>query len=199
MSTKQILHQAMLNEWASRIADQKASGLTVAEWCRLNEVSRDSYFYWKRKLKDELITQALPEIVPLALPDVSAPKCSSVVPTTSKDSRTSCTSIRKSISGSSLPTVTFPWTTITPYPKELLIRTFSREAPQIADFPEKCAHNAFILTRIVLPVPHHYPTGAVPLQHQVPPPCRQSSAREAFLLTGWHTIYGWFLHRHVQG
>ena len=85
------------------------------------------------------------------------------------------------------------------YPKELLIRTFSREARQIADFPEKCAHNAFILTRIVLQVPHHYPTGAVPLQHQVPPPCRQSSAREAFLLTGWHTIYGWFLHRHVQG
>ena len=91
MSTKQILHQAMLNKWASRIANQQASGLTVAEWCRRNEVSRDSYFYWKRKLKDELITQALPEIVPLALPDVSAPECSSVVPTTSKDSRTSCT------------------------------------------------------------------------------------------------------------
>jgi len=60
MSTKQILHQAILNEWVSRIANQQASGLTVAEWCRRNEVSRNSYFYWKRQMKDELITQALP-------------------------------------------------------------------------------------------------------------------------------------------
>ena len=91
MLTKQILHQAMLNEWASRFADQQASGLTVAEWCRQNEISRDSYFYWKRKLKDELITQALPEIVPLVLPDVSATECKPVVPVPSNDSRTSCT------------------------------------------------------------------------------------------------------------
>ena len=91
MLTKQILHQAMLNEWASRFADQQASGLTVAEWCRQNEISRDSYFYWKRKLKDELITQALPEIVPLNLPDVSAPECKPIIPLPSDDSRTSCT------------------------------------------------------------------------------------------------------------
>lgn len=85
------------------------------------------------------------------------------------------------------------------YPKELLIRMFSWEARQIADSPEKCAHNAFILLRIVLPVPRHYPIEALPLQHQVPPQYRQSSAREAFLLMGWHTIYEWFLHRHAQG
>lgn len=91
MSTKQILHQAMLNEWASRFADHKASGLTVNEWCAQNGISRHCYFYWKRKLKDELIAQALPEIVPLALPDVSAPECKPVVPVPSDDSRTSCT------------------------------------------------------------------------------------------------------------
>lgn len=33
MNTKQKLHQLHLNEWASRFADQKASGLTVRQWC----------------------------------------------------------------------------------------------------------------------------------------------------------------------
>ncbi len=69
MSPKTILHQTTLEKWAARFTDQKASGLTVDDWCAQNGVSRDSYFYWKRKLKNELITQVIPEIVPLALPE----------------------------------------------------------------------------------------------------------------------------------
>lgn len=68
MSTKSMLHQAMLNEWASRFADHKASGLSVAQWCKENNLSQYKYFYWKRQLKDEVTLQALPEIVPLAMP-----------------------------------------------------------------------------------------------------------------------------------
>ena len=68
MSAKTILHQTMLNEWVARIAEQKASGLNVSEWCIHNGFSKDKFFYWKRKIKDELISQALPEIVPLTLP-----------------------------------------------------------------------------------------------------------------------------------
>ena len=68
MSTKSILHQAKLNEWAIRLADQKSSGLSVAAWCEQNNLSQYKFFYWKRLLKDEAITQMLPEIVPLALP-----------------------------------------------------------------------------------------------------------------------------------
>ena len=71
MSTKTMLHQAMLNEWASRFADQKASGLSVTQWCKENNLSQYKYFYWKRQLKEEVTLQALPEIVPLAIP--SAP------------------------------------------------------------------------------------------------------------------------------
>lgn len=70
MSSKAIIHQAKLNEWASRFADQKASGLTVTEWCQTHNVTRYTFFYWKRQLKDELVTKALPEIVPLAMPSV---------------------------------------------------------------------------------------------------------------------------------
>lgn len=68
MSTNSLLRQAKLAEWASRISDQKASGLNVSAWCRQNNISKDKFFYWKRLLKDEAITQMLPDIVPITLP-----------------------------------------------------------------------------------------------------------------------------------
>ena len=61
MSTNSLLHQARLAEWAPHIADQKASGLTVTAWCEQNNISRDKFFYWKRLLKDEAVSQMLPD------------------------------------------------------------------------------------------------------------------------------------------
>ena len=81
MSTKSMLHQAMLNEWATRFADHKASGLSVAQWCKENNMSQYKYFYWKRQLKDEMTLQALPDIVPLAMP---APPIVPEVPSSTK-------------------------------------------------------------------------------------------------------------------
>ncbi len=71
MSTKSMLHQVMLNEWAARFSDQKASGLTIVEWCEQNNFSEHQFYYWKRQLKEEVVSQSLPEIVPLAMPSVS--------------------------------------------------------------------------------------------------------------------------------
>ena len=87
MSTKSILHQAKLNEWASRFADQKSSGLSVAEWCERNNLSQYKFFYWKRQLKEEAIGQVLPEIGPLAMPSVPANE-TLVVPTAAVGSET---------------------------------------------------------------------------------------------------------------
>ena len=39
MNTKQQLHQLRLNEWSSRFSDQKASGLTVKQWCDQSNLS----------------------------------------------------------------------------------------------------------------------------------------------------------------
>jgi hypothetical protein len=89
-----MLHQAKLHEWASRFSDQKSSGLTVAEWCKQNNLSEYKFFYWKRQLKEEAIEQVLPEIVPLAMPSVQdtvshvAPKTTAVT----GESCASCTS-----------------------------------------------------------------------------------------------------------
>lgn len=94
MSTKSMLRQAKLNEWAVRFSDQKASGLTVKEWCRQNNLSQDKFFYWKRLLKENAIEQALPEIVPLAMPLVPEPVNSTLSDTTNDayESCASCTS-----------------------------------------------------------------------------------------------------------
>lgn len=65
MNAKQKLHQAHLQEWAGRFAEQKASGLTVWQWCGVNHFSFHTYNYWKHLLKEEVVGQVLPNIVPI--------------------------------------------------------------------------------------------------------------------------------------
>ncbi len=62
------LHQAHLTEWAARFSEQKASGLTVRQWCNQNHVSIHKYNYWKYLLKEEVVDQMLPDIVSLPVP-----------------------------------------------------------------------------------------------------------------------------------
>ena len=68
MNTKDKIHQTMLNDWAVKISNQKSSGLTVREWCVQNNVTLHKYNYWKHLLKEEYVSQALPDIesVPLS-------------------------------------------------------------------------------------------------------------------------------------
>ena len=70
MNAKQKLHQVHLQEWAGRFAEQKASGLTVRQWCEINHFSFHTYNYWKHLLKEEVVEQALPDIVPIAVPTI---------------------------------------------------------------------------------------------------------------------------------
>ena len=67
MNARQKLHQIHLQEWTVRFADQKASGLTVRQWCEQNNLSFHTYNYWKHLLKEEVVDQTMPDIVPLSL------------------------------------------------------------------------------------------------------------------------------------
>lgn len=67
MNAKQKLHQVRLQEWAGRFAEQKTSGLTVRQWCEVNHFSFHTYNYWKHLLKEEVVDQTMPDIVPLSL------------------------------------------------------------------------------------------------------------------------------------
>ena len=71
MNARRKLHQIHLQEWTVRFADQKASGLTVQQWCEQNNLSFHTYNYWKHLLKKEVVDQTLPDIVPLSLPVLS--------------------------------------------------------------------------------------------------------------------------------
>ena len=73
---KTKLHQARLQEWAGRFAEQKASGLTVRQWCEVNHFPFHTYNYWKHLLKEEVVDQVLPYIVPIpvsAVPEYLSP------------------------------------------------------------------------------------------------------------------------------
>lgn len=56
MTTKiSLVKQRVSNEvWAERIHDCRASGLTVAEYCRQNELAPKTYYYHLRKLREQL-------------------------------------------------------------------------------------------------------------------------------------------------
>ena len=71
MNAKQKLHQIHLQEWTIRFANQKANSLTVRQWCEQNNLSFHTYNYWKHLLKEEVINQPLPDLVPLSLPVLS--------------------------------------------------------------------------------------------------------------------------------
>ena len=75
MNAKQKLHHAHLTEWAARFSEQKASGLTVRQWCEHNNFSIHKYNYWKHQLKEEAVDQMMPEIVHLSsFPQLSSSK-----------------------------------------------------------------------------------------------------------------------------
>ena len=101
MNTSKLSHQAHLAHWGDVIREQSASGLSIKDWCSENNISKHTYFYWKRKLKEECLDSKLPEIVKL---QISTGSESSTTPTTSTSpaspvlsvSCTSCTTCTSS-------------------------------------------------------------------------------------------------------
>lgn len=69
MNAKEKVRQIRLQEWTARFADQKNSGLSVRQWCDQNQISYHAYNYWKHQLKETVVDQLLPDIVPLSLPE----------------------------------------------------------------------------------------------------------------------------------
>ena len=41
-----------IDKWRQLIADRETSGLTVKEWCARNSISKDSYYYWFKKVRN---------------------------------------------------------------------------------------------------------------------------------------------------
>lgn len=51
MDTRLATNQIRLQQWAAIIHDRKESGLKVDDYCKLNNLSRNAYYYWLKKLR----------------------------------------------------------------------------------------------------------------------------------------------------
>ncbi len=52
-------HMYNLQCWQKRIQDRCASGMTVVEWCAANGVTKDAYYYWLSRLREESYEDAV--------------------------------------------------------------------------------------------------------------------------------------------
>ena len=59
-------------EWAMRIQECNASGLTKREFCQQRGISEKSFYYWLRMLRTQMAETTAPRLVPLE--SVSAAK-----------------------------------------------------------------------------------------------------------------------------
>ena len=64
-----VKQEVRLKEWAEQIEQQKASGLTVQQWCAENNVNPKTYYYRLRKVQQHC-SLSLPQqsIVALEMP-----------------------------------------------------------------------------------------------------------------------------------
>lgn len=94
MNANNKIHQARLNDWANKIAEQTASGLTAREWCAQNNLSIHKYNYWKHLLKEVVVDQPLPDIAPLPVPSSINPtiptSIHNAIPYADSTNRTNC-------------------------------------------------------------------------------------------------------------
>ena len=55
MSITKLTRQIRLNEWSNQIKACEASGLTVTEWCYEKGISIKTYYYRKKRIREEYL------------------------------------------------------------------------------------------------------------------------------------------------
>lgn len=72
MKAKIVKHQYLRNKWSPIITECKSSGMTVRSWCQINHVNEKQFYYWQRRLREELYTASLEtqnlDIMPTFIP-----------------------------------------------------------------------------------------------------------------------------------
>ena len=60
---KGITPQERLEKWSAAICAQKASGLTIKEWCEQNGINSNTYYYYLRRIRDAMLESSGPRLV----------------------------------------------------------------------------------------------------------------------------------------
>lgn len=55
MDTRLATRQYRLNKWADIIHDHCESSTNVSEYCKMHDISKNSYYYWLKKLKENVL------------------------------------------------------------------------------------------------------------------------------------------------
>ena len=61
MNTRQIASEYRLAQWGETLQERIANGETINEFCQSRGVSRNTYFYWQRKLRETAAKQIAQE------------------------------------------------------------------------------------------------------------------------------------------
>ena len=52
MRTRQVAAEYRLAQWSAALVERTAKGESIQEFCQNRGVSRNTYFYWQRKLRE---------------------------------------------------------------------------------------------------------------------------------------------------
>ena len=55
MNARELETQHNLKKWAAIIKECRSSGMKILQWLEINNISKDQYYYWQRKLKETCI------------------------------------------------------------------------------------------------------------------------------------------------
>ena len=67
MNAKNMKTEYNLKQWHLIIQDCRNSGMKVDDWCKQNDVNRNSYYYWYRRVRDaacEALTESKVAVSP---------------------------------------------------------------------------------------------------------------------------------------
>ena len=55
MNAIELETQHNLKKWAAIIKECRSSGMKILQWFEINNISKDKYYYWQKKLKETCI------------------------------------------------------------------------------------------------------------------------------------------------
>jgi hypothetical protein len=52
LNAKELETQHNLKKWVAIIKECRSSGMKILQWLEINNISKDQYYYWQKKLKE---------------------------------------------------------------------------------------------------------------------------------------------------
>ncbi len=75
MDAKTVKHNFLRSKWTPIVTECKNSGMTVRAWCLENNVDEKQFYYWQRKIREELYPAIIERTaIDLAPTFISIPK-----------------------------------------------------------------------------------------------------------------------------